>query len=35
MTRDLTQYDHWTVKDIESRQRILAEMAVAIWSLPY
>lgn len=31
MTKDLTDYRNWCVKDIENRQKQLADMAVEIW----
>jgi len=31
MTQALTDYKSWTVRDIESRQKELAEVALKIW----
>ena len=35
LTRDLENYPDWTVREIEERQKKLAEFAVKVWSLPY
>lgn len=35
LTQDLCEYAAWTVNEIESRQRALAETAVKIWALSY
>lgn len=35
MTRQLTEYDQWTVKEIQKRQETLAKQAVDLWKLSY
>jgi len=35
LSKELCNYSVWTVSEIESRQKDLADIALKVWSLPY